>query len=124
VARADVAAFLAEAPPLLEPAASPGPDASASPALYDETVKGTAFLSAVRPAPDGRERILDQGGSYLTSVGQMVGYVTSVIGDFHPYKGGAREPSPHIVGIIHRVRLLPRQGNGPRSSRQQQCRWR
>lgn len=95
LARADLATFLAEAPPL-DPAASPGPDASASPAPSAEAASRMAFLSAVRPGPGdpGRERILDQGGSFLTSVGQMVGYVESVVADFHPYKGGARDASP------------------------------
>jgi hypothetical protein len=53
-----------------------------------------AFLAAVVRAQHDDQR-LAQGGSYLSSIGQVLGYASRLIGDFQPSKGsgsGTAEP--------------------------------
>jgi hypothetical protein len=52
--------------------AAPAPEASASAEAGRLT-----FLAATRPGPPAGERRFDQGGSYLSSIGEVLGYACS-----------------------------------------------
>ena len=92
-AAVEFATFLAEAPPLPgpsgEPSAAGSPDASASPSPSPEA-GSAAFLAATAPGPRGDDLRFAQGGSYLSSIGQVLGYASRPIGDFQPSKGSGR----------------------------------
>ncbi len=98
--------FLAEAPPLFEPSGEPSaegsPGASASPDPAADTspepspeAGSSAFLAAVAPGPRDDDLRFAQGGSYISSIGQVLGYASRLIGAFQPSKGsgsGTAEP--------------------------------
>jgi hypothetical protein len=87
----EFATFLAEAPSLPEPSGEPSaegsPDASAAPS---PEAGSAAFLAAVAPGPRDVDVRFAQGGSYLSSIGQVLGYASRLIGDFQPSKGSGR----------------------------------
>jgi hypothetical protein len=93
----EFATFLAEAPGLpaeasaSEPSAdaSPEPGTEASPAPSPEAGP-SAFLAAVAPGPHHDDLRFAQGGSYVSSIGQVLGYASRLVGGFQPSKGSGR----------------------------------
>ena len=98
---AELAEWLVSVLPSPEPEASPGPSplADASPAPSPSSVgrAGHAFLAAAGPRVPDRDRVFDQGGSYLSAVGQVVGMVEEFVGNAKPDKGSSRDPAAPFV---------------------------
>jgi hypothetical protein len=85
--------FLEEAPALPEASIEPGPSPSATPQASAEPsaqAGSSAFLAAVRPGSRQKGLRFAQGGSTISSIGQVLGYASRLIGDFHPSKGSGR----------------------------------
>jgi hypothetical protein len=94
------ATFLEELPPLPGPELSGEPftDASSDPSPSPEAAT-SAFLAAVAPGPGEREPRFAQGGSTLSSIGQVLGWVRSEVGSFKPSKGsGSSSSDPFVRG--------------------------
>ena len=97
----DLAAWLAtvlpppeaEASPAPSPLAGPSPAASGAP----EGRSGSAFLAARGPRVPDHGRTFDQGGSYLSSVGQVAGMVAEYVASTKPDKGSSRDPAAPFV---------------------------
>jgi hypothetical protein len=109
-AAAEFASYLVEAPslpaPSDEPAAegSPEPDDDPSPQASLEA-GSTAFLVAKPRSPRTGARRFAQGGSYLSSIGQVLAYVGRVVGDFQPSKSTEGGRLPTYVGGGGRYRM-------------------
>jgi hypothetical protein len=103
VAAEGFATFLAEAPPFPEASGEPSADGSAdadgSPEPSPEAgTSGTAFLAARLPGPRGDRRFA-QGGSYLSSIGEILGFASREVSGFKPSKGSGRSSAdPHESG--------------------------
>lgn len=98
------ATFLEELPPLWGPEpsaepsidASPDPDADVSPSPEAGT---SAFLAAVALGPGEGDPRYAQGGSYLTSIGEILGFARQEVASFQPSKESGRSQSdPHVSG--------------------------
>jgi hypothetical protein len=75
------------------------PDGSVGPSAAPEPLAGrTAFLSARRPSTSEPEHRFAQGGSMLTSGGQMAGLIDSQIASFQPSKSSGRLPDRPFEG--------------------------
>jgi hypothetical protein len=102
------AMFVAEAPtfppPSGEPSAdgSPAPSAEASPS---PEAGSSAFLAARAPGPRSADLRFAQGGSYLSSIGEVLGFARREVGNFVPSMGSGRNSSEPFVrgGASYRI---------------------
>jgi hypothetical protein len=102
-------AFLADAPPIAATLAAPSPAPSSDPssAPSPETDRLT-FLAGVGRWPPADDRRFDQGGSYLSSIGEVLGYAKRQIADFQPSKErqGGRLPAYESGGNRFRIDMV------------------
>jgi hypothetical protein len=111
------ATFLAEALPLPEPSgepsaegspgasASPEPDAETSPQPSPEA-GSSVFLAATAPGPRGDDLRFAQGGSYVSSIGDVLGAVRNDVSSFEPSKSSGSISSPPYVRDGSRYRIV------------------
>ena len=103
---ATLAAYIDEVLAGLEPEASPAPSVEPSPeaSLAPEGRAGRAFLAAAVPRVPEPDRVFDQGGSYLSAVGQVTGMVEAFVGTPSPTRArrAIRPPRSSGVGPVSR----------------------
>ena len=100
---AELAAWLKTVLPTPEPEASPAPtssEASPGPSPKPEGRGGHDFLAAVGPRLPDRARTFDQGGSYLTAVGQVAGSSPSSWPAPSPTRARTGTLRPRSSGVI------------------------
>jgi hypothetical protein len=98
---AELSAWLATVLPSPEPETSAEPSSleefSPAPSPAAQGHGGLAFLAAAGPRVPDAARTLDQGGSYLSSVGQVAGAVSDFVAQTKPDKDSSRDPSSPFV---------------------------